>query len=312
MVMLESSKQARTSAVFGWLVHIIARTGSARIRDILLRIRRLWLRLDEPNFIYQMNGIPCLLPGSHALPVYQGLFPQYDTLMSRLVAFLKGRKPKPLVVVDIGANVGDTAMPVLAEEGTFLVAVEGEAQYLPFLRHNLSAFTDRSYIVDRFVGKSSGVRYKTVVQAGTARLERADEDAAAHDDSLFVGLDGALTEAGVERLDLLKVDTDGFDTKILRESEPVLRAHLPVILFEFDPALFAKVGEDGWDVFAYLNSIGYQGLLVYRNTGEFLIEYPKIDDQVEADLKLAIGNDGIVYVDIVAYAGEDALAEFDK
>src|SRR3954467_1254560 len=54
-----------------------------------------------------------LLPLSHRLPDYRARWPWYDTALPHLAATLARRSGGNLVAIDIGANVGDTAVPLL-------------------------------------------------------------------------------------------------------------------------------------------------------------------------------------------------------
>ena len=55
-------------------------------------------------------------------------------------------------------------------------------------------------------------------------------------------------------IDVLKVDTDGFDAKVLRSARTLLADHHPCLFFELHPALWDEAGEDPRAAFAFLAS----------------------------------------------------------
>ena len=62
---------------------------------------------------------------------------------------------------------------------------------------------------------------------------------------------------------LLKIDAEGAEFEILKGAERILRQHAPLLVFECENRHLTR--GDVSDVFAYLESLGYQGRFVCRN-----------------------------------------------
>ena len=68
-------------------------------------------------------------------------------------------------------------------------------------------------------------------------------------------------------IDVLKVDTDGFDAKVLRSARTLLADHHPCLFFELHPALWDEAGEDPRAAFAFLAELGYNHFVFFTNRG---------------------------------------------
>ena len=69
--------------------------------------------------------------------------------------------------------------------------------------------------------------------------------------------------------DILKLDTDGFDGEVLAGAIQLVKRDSPSIIFEWHPSLVRAVGKEPIAVFATLESLGYDQLLWFHNTGGF-------------------------------------------
>src|ERR1700761_3190135 len=81
--------------------------------------------------VRDVQGVRLAMPWSHRLPDYARLFPSYRQNVVNLAAGL-GEIDKPLGVIDIGANIGDSAMQILAKVDARVLCVEGDPAYLPY------------------------------------------------------------------------------------------------------------------------------------------------------------------------------------
>ena len=81
--------------------------GRAKLKAAI-RARQLLVRLGDPTVRYRVGAAELELPLSHELPFYQHDHPQYDRQLGAIAAELGGP------VVDVGANVGDSAAAIRA------------------------------------------------------------------------------------------------------------------------------------------------------------------------------------------------------
>jgi hypothetical protein len=85
---------------------------------ILVRAVRSALRPSgDPVVRKTVRGIELLMRDSHNLPRYVDQHPLYDTALPAFVRLLVEELGRPIFIVDVGANIGDTAALVAAAAG---------------------------------------------------------------------------------------------------------------------------------------------------------------------------------------------------
>jgi len=75
------------------------------------------------------------LPACHKLDFYQREFKNYDKKLP-IIAALVSNKYHDAVIVDIGANVGDTAAAIRTAVSSPIICVEGNSDFLKYLNKN--------------------------------------------------------------------------------------------------------------------------------------------------------------------------------
>ena len=104
----------------------------------------------------------------------------------------------------------------------------------------------------------------------------------------------------------VKIDTDGCDLDIIAASEEVWRRDHPAIFFEYDPALMA-VGTDPLRVLDILAAAGYRDVLVYENTGEYMLSLDTTNRSAFEDLHAYFSARASArYADLCAFHRDDA------
>jgi FkbM family methyltransferase len=230
-------------------------SGRARLKA-LIAVRRALVRLGDPLVEWPVAGLELAMPLSHELPFYRHDHPLYDRPLGLVAAEVGGP------VVDVGANVGDTAAEIRSRTDAPILCVEGDDRFFALLARNASrigglelehAFVDapETAVVER--------------HRGTARLRgpRGGEPQS-HQALRSKSLPRILEEhPRFAEPALLKLDTDGMDVPIVLANLELLARIRPVLFFEYDPHLGATP-----DVFGRLREIGYRRMDVYENTGE--------------------------------------------
>jgi FkbM family methyltransferase len=224
------------------------RGGRARLKGAITA-RRLLVRLGDPNVRYRIGDVELELPLSHELPFYRHDHPRYDERIGPLARELAGP------VVDVGANVGDTAAWIRAESDVPVLCVEGDERFFSLLERNAARLGDVE-LERAFV--EAPARGGVARGMGTARVVTGDADLPAKP------LVQILEEhPRFARPALLKLDTDGMDVPILLANLDLLERLLPVLFFEYDPHLGATP-----EIFDRLAAIGYGSAEWIENTGE--------------------------------------------
>jgi hypothetical protein len=108
---------------------------------------------------------------------------------------------------------------------------------------------------------------------------------------------------------LLKIDTDGCDFFIIRNSLPFLADARPVVFFEYYLEGSADAELQGLAAIEMLAAIGYNKHLIYDNFGNFLIsvEAPQRFSELNCYLKSNRKHGTAVhYFDVCSFSDEDA------
>ncbi|MFD8708210.1 FkbM family methyltransferase [Kitasatospora sp. NPDC059648] len=269
--------------------------------------RRFWSEHGDPLVTCRIAGRDVVMPLSHDLPVILSASPHYSQNLARLTAMSAAAR-RDLTIVDIGANVGDTAVLMRAAAMAPILCVEGDELFLGFLRRNVEHLRDVE-IEEAYVATDDDTdRVHTVVrQAGTAALvpPASGPKPARPLRSLPTILD---SHARFSSPGLVKIDTDGADPRIIVANRELLARARPVVFFEFAPLWAARTGDDNpYRAITALAEAGYEGALVYANTGELLLVTRIAEPHVWEDLgryTLAHGNGS--YYDIAAFHRDDA------
>jgi len=71
--------------------------------------RKIFIRLLDPLALVRTPHGLTLMPLSHELATYYFRFPLYDSVIGRLATYIRESQGS-LVYIDIGANIGDSAL----------------------------------------------------------------------------------------------------------------------------------------------------------------------------------------------------------
>lgn len=111
----------------------------------------------------------------------------------------------------------------------------------------------------------------------------------------------------------IKIDTDGFDFKVIRSALQTIQKYQPLILFEWDDFFLRKLNEDSLSIFSFLLDKGYDKLIIFDNFGNLLTSLDTKDiNNLEILIKYTINsNQNIYYYDVLAiptkYSSQDLL-----
>ena len=215
-----------------------------------------------------VQGTELWLPWSHRLPDYVAVHATYGRNIVDLAAALAARTAGPLQMLDIGANVGDTALQVMADVDARVLCVEGDPYWLTWLERNVGA--DPRVVIEPSLVSVDGAELSPVRRGGTTRFERAGAAGSAQLRTPEEIRDRHPEFAGVR---LVKCDTDGFDVPLV---PAIARAWgtTPVLFFEHDHRLTRLAGHDPATVWPALADLGYVEAGVWDNHGRPLGRVP--------------------------------------
>lgn len=173
------------------------------------------------------------------------------------------------VVIDIGANMGAHTLPfakLVAPSGRVL-AFEPTAGAVGRLRRNVAAnpglegvvTVSQAMIVSDDLSSPPDEIYSSwplVDKTAAHPLHLGVPVSTAGADAL--SLDRAVAAASLTRIDLVKLDVDGFEMDVLRGATEVLRKYRPVLVMEVAPYVLEERGESRFGPVDILDSCGYR------------------------------------------------------
>jgi len=279
-------------------------------RKLLLHLRQLAIGVGfDPMVRYNLAGLELRLPLSHNLPLYRRSFPLYSSNVGRIAAAVAA-KYRDIHVIDIGANIGDTVAIVRAQVNCPILCVEGDASVFEILRRNIARIPAVS-LEYSFVGVASELTDVTLERhSGTARLVEGSQRS-----TEIVNIrrlcEILRDHPSFAQCKLLKIDTDGLDGAIIRSERDFLTKVCPVLFFEYDPDAYAPFERHWTDTFHTLEASGYQRLMLYENTGDYITTIDITARDVMEDFHhFYLGRASARYCDICAFHRSDSdLAE---
>lgn len=218
--------------------------------------------------IFKVGNYELLYPEGHDFPQIFHHYPQYARNLQLIISNLFKYNPD-LMMIDVGANIGDTAVLVKQIADIPILCIEGDDKFIPYLEKNTSSMHNIS-ISRTFLGDDSNNNKKLnkFYHEGTMRLVK---DEIGDTLNLFT-LDDILKDfPQFINARFLKVDTDGFDYNVLKGASNYLQRVKPVIFFEYDREFMENINENGLNVFPYLESLNYSQLIFYDNYGRFIL-----------------------------------------
>jgi hypothetical protein len=75
---------------------------------------------------------------------------------------------------------------------------------------------------------------------------------------LTTSIDDFYAFRGIERLDFVKIDVEGYELNVLHGMGITITKHLPKMLIEFHPATIREKGDDPYEIYRFLKHVGYK------------------------------------------------------
>jgi FkbM family methyltransferase len=271
----------------------------SRARIARAAARRI-ARLGDPLVRYRLNGRMLALPLSHDLPWNIRVHPTYSDNLRRLAAFVREREGA-VRMIDVGANIGDSwALAQGGASDTFLL-VEGSPRYFELLERNTRGVAGVTCVRQLVSDRRGDADVSIVLDEGNARVVPGGDGASRE---TFETVDGLIASRPEHVFaNLLKVDVEGADTRVLRGARELITRARPAILFEHSPSALVAAGEDDRAIFTELAAWGYPQVLLYDHRGLLLGEAATTEAApLDAWLRFARLQPGSYY-DVAALSG---------
>jgi FkbM family methyltransferase len=223
------------------------------------------------------------MPGNNWLISAYKYQPDTNSQLGRLAKVIAGKYPGH-TVIDIGANVGDTIAVLKTAIDLPVIGIEGDPISYRFLEKNVQQFSNIT-LLKEFLGEKKETLNVTMGKDGWNNTLLPAEDGKGKQVQLQT-LDEVLQKNNLhtQALKLLKIDTEGFDTIILRGAFELLQQQQPVLYFEYNKSNMENIGEDGLSTLFSLQQYGYKTIVFFDNKGRYLLSAPLSDKALITDL----------------------------
>lgn len=176
------------------------------------------------------------------------------------------------VVIDIGANVGSHALPMAKLVGPSgrVYAFEPVPWAMDKLKRNASLngfsniVTEQVALSDENLGHVD-MEFRASFKIGSAigvddkgRIDKGWWQECDHVSTEMRTLDSYVTGHDIRRVDLIKLDVDGFEGKVIRGARETLSRFKPVIIMELAPAWVEMRGDSCIAIAMQLRDMGYR------------------------------------------------------
>lgn len=212
-----------------------------------------------------IHGYPVKVNYGYTYPINSRLYSQYNNPLIELVQKNFLLRKSPITLIDVGAAVGDTIFLVYSNCPGMIkefYCFDGDPEFFDYLKSNLSCFPEGK-LFNVLLSASDGLEKQLVrTHPGTASAQGEKK-------TNSVTLDSILLEANLETIDLLKIDVDGFDGKILLGSKKSLLKYKPSLIFEWHPLLCKQTGNSWTEHFEFLTDLGWDRFIWFNKYGEF-------------------------------------------
>lgn len=266
--------------------------------------------------MYRIGKYEIAIPDGCRLPEFQRAFKLYDRFLPVLAKHVNSDK----LIVDVGANIGDTATAVLQVCQNPIVCIEPSDTYFAYLDFNIRAnFVEslsRIALVKRLIGTGHFSGQLSHEERGTASLKVEE----AMGVSNHLRLDSLLKDTS--SVILLKVDTDGFDFDVLQSAERILTDSEPLLFWENEVS--ADFQMDGFNnLYRMLEQRGYQYICIFDNFGNIISDNASFTTLSHLaaytySMKAYNCTRTIYYTDVLAATGKyyrpfsDAIADYRR
>lgn len=265
---------------------------------------------------YQVGQYSIILPAHHSLDVYQRTYSRYDVALGE-ISKIVFEKYQNGTAIDIGANVGDSAVLISKYKKIPILCIEGNPKFIPFLIENIRRLDNKRIIIEQsFVGVDNqfvdGKKIKS--NQGTATIVGAvglyDQKTSDNKFSIPMKNLETILHKYPQFLEtkLLKIDTDGYDFGIIKSSLKFIETSKPILFFEY----YLDVLDDGdfesISTISELVKLHYQYFVVYDNFGNYMLSTSDLEQFKDLNTYLKSNKKHkqiIYYFDICAFHQDD-------
>ena len=242
------------------------------IRRILKRLNRCF---HQPKRHYEIDGFVLDMGKNHLLSDYQEDCPMFSRFIPYLGELAEEIRGEHGVIVDLGANVGDTVAALIKHTNAAVLCIEPTDEYYHLLNKNLFVMNaeERIRTIQAFISNKKK-NYQSIVSRGGTAVQQESSQSTIPTFSLpevFVQCDIAL-----DQIALIKTSTSGNDAGAVLSLGDSLREMKPVFYIETDMSMTVDraVLDSQLDAYLqmddYLAAHDYEVCFIFDNFGNLL------------------------------------------
>jgi FkbM family methyltransferase len=224
-----------------------------KLKKLVISVLSFYARL-RPNQIIKRDGIKYDVDLSKLIDVELFL----GGWEKSTIAFINKNLKHEDIVIEVGANIGAHSLLIgkLVGEKGRLIAIEPTEYALRKLNRNISLNEDISNItvIDKIISDAQ-YKGKDIFNSDWSTKNSQSPCSIEFNSST---VDKVAEECLLQKVDMLKIDVDGYDFKVLKGAKKTIERFKPIIFVELCEYTLNEKGDSISDIFSYLNSFGYQ------------------------------------------------------
>lgn len=230
-----------------------------------VRVSRRLLGRSSDDVVCKRGNLVWALNLSDGIQLSIYLFGAFERTTARALARLL---PEGGVAIDVGANVGSQTLPMARRVGPRgkVIALEPTAWAVERLRRNLSLNSALAKNVSVYAaaavarGEALSSEYYSSWPVSGAQDRHAVHAGVTHSaaGSVAMTLDELVEREGLSRLDVIKIDVDGGEVRVLRGARQVLSSLRPSLVLEIAPYALRERGDSVEELIALLIEARYR------------------------------------------------------
>lgn len=225
-------------------------------------------KIIGPNTVYHAgtmrkctrNGIHYVLDISDYMDhaVYFGFSDLLDFDREDLYSMVKPGQ----TIFDVGGNIGDTALHFakLQNNDGKIFCFEPVPHLFERLKHNVSINDFKNISIHNIAlsDKREELFFNLPQSQNSGGIFLSNKVTEESKKVLSIPLDDFCNEHKIEKLDLIKIDVEGFELKVLKGAEQTLKKFKPKMFIEINDFHLHRAGGSAKEVVALLEQIGYK------------------------------------------------------
>jgi len=220
----------------------------------------------QSNSSIQISNYILKIPSKHLLLKIIKEQPIRDLFIGEL-AYIATNKYPNREIIDIGANIGDTAAIISSKSNATLILVEPSNYYFNFLSKNVKYFPNKTILYNCMILDGEKIDGLLIHWGGTAFFKESNTE-----NKIFTKKISEISENPI----LIKIDTDGHDYKIINSNLDFIKNHKPILIFEIQIENIIDF-KDVTNVLLNLVTVGYTNFSLFDDQGFCLINTNDIE-----------------------------------